>query len=304
MLTPATGAHANRLARARRRFERAQQTWLARFVARLFADDVPRLAVLLAWGSLGTLLPLVIVVSGFGGMLLRDRALADQLTRTLAEVFPGASAGLVERAVEQARRNGPTAGIIGLGLLLWNGSSFFANMESVFNLAYRVPDRNLVLQRARSLGLLLLVSAFVAVSTVAFTIGGILGSASDYLLGLLPTNLVTHADLVTALSWLVVLVDIFASFLLLYRVLPNCPVTWRHALPGAATAAVLFLLIVRLFPLYLELFGHGFEIYAAFGAFLLLMLWTYLLGIVLILGAELNAFVDPRPVGTRRWLAG
>jgi hypothetical protein len=55
---------------------------------------------------------------------------------------------------------------------------------------------------------------------------------------------------------------------------------------------VLFFVILQVFPLYLALFGRGFQAYAAFGVFLLLMFWVYLLGIVLVLGAELNAFLE------------
>jgi hypothetical protein len=55
---------------------------------------------------------------------------------------------------------------------------------------------------------------------------------------------------------------------------------------------VLFFIILQVFPLYLALFGKGFQAYAAFGVFLLMMFWVYLLGIVLVLGAELNAFLE------------
>jgi hypothetical protein len=39
-------------------------------------------------------------------------------------------------------------------------------------------------------------------------------------------------------------------------------------------------------------FGKGFQAYAAFGVFLLLVFWLYLLGLVLVIGAELNAFLE------------
>jgi hypothetical protein len=81
-------------------------------------------------------------------------------------------------------------------------------------------------------------------------------------------------------------------FLLLYKILPNKPQGWQQTLPGALLATVLFFVILQVFPLYLAVFGKGFQAYAAFGVFLLLMFWVYLLGIVLVLGAELNAFLE------------
>jgi uncharacterized BrkB/YihY/UPF0761 family membrane protein len=71
--------------------------------------------------------------------------------------------------------------------------------------------------------------------------------------------------------------------------------TFRQVLPGALLAAALFFVLLQVFPLYTTLFGQGFATYAAFGVFLLLMFWTYLLGIVLVLGAELNAFLEAFP---------
>ncbi len=256
---------------------------------------MPRLAVLLAWGSLTTLLPLLITVSGFGSLILRDPTVATRLSQMLTQALPGASAELAERALEQARERGIAAGVIGLVLLIWNGTSFFANLESVVNIVYRVEDRNLVVQRLLGLGILLAVSVVMALSTVLATFGSIVDSTSEYLLNLVPDAAVSHPALTEVLGWLVPQVAIVLSFLALYRILPNCRLSWREVLPGAAAAAVGFFLILRLFPLYLSLFGRGFEIYAAFGSFLLLMFWTYLLGIVLVVGVEINAFLG------RRW---
>ena len=93
-------------------------------------------------------------------------------------------------------------------------------------------------------------------------------------------------------GWCVSLVSACGLFLLLYRVLPHKRQGWLQALPGAVLATLLLLVILQVFPLYLTFFGQGFEVYAAFGIVLLLMFWLYLLGLVLVLGAELNAFLE------------
>jgi hypothetical protein len=93
------------------------------------------------------------------------------------------------------------------------------------------------------------------------------------------------------LGWVISIVSAIVLFLLLYKILPNKPQAWKQALPGALTAAVLFFVILQLFPLYTTLFPPN-QAYAAFGVFLLLMFWLYLLGLVLVAGAELNAFLE------------
>ncbi len=290
-----------RLAPLRRSFDAASSSALGRFLGRLLEDDVPRLAVLLAWGSLTTLMPLLITVSGFGSLILRDPTVANRLSQMLTQALPGTSAELAERALEQARERGVAAGVIGLVLLLWNGTSFFANLASVVNIVYRVEDRNLVVQRLLGLGILLVMSVVLALSTVLATFSSLLDSTSEFLQTLVPETAVSHPALTEVVGWLVPQLAIVLSFLALYRILPNCRVRWRDVLPGAAAAAFAFFLILRLFPLYLSLFGRGFELYAAFGSFLLLMFWTYLLGIVLVVGVEINVFLSPSTVvGTRR----
>ncbi len=82
-------------------------------------------------------------------------------------------------------------------------------------------------------------------------------------------------------------------FLAVYWVVPNARMRFRGIWRGALLAAVLFVAISQLFPLYLRFFGGGFAAYKTLGLFLLLMTWFYFLARILVLGAELNAFLDP-----------
>src|SRR5262249_50776108 len=66
---------------------------------------------------------------------------------------------------------------------------------------------------------------------------------------------------------------------------------WGSVIPGTVLSCVLIFLISQLFPLYVALFPPN-HAYSVFGVFLVLTFWLYLLGIVLVLGAELNAFVE------------
>src|SRR5262249_37602467 len=92
-------------------------------------------------------------------------------------------------------------------------------------------------------------------------------------------------------GWSVTIVSVLALFVLIYRILPNAQQTWRSVLPGAGLALVLVLIISQVFPLYVALFRPN-QAYAVFGVFLVLTFYLYILGIVLVLGAELNAFLE------------
>ena len=269
-----------------------QHPRVAQFVLKLVDDRVPNLAVLLAWGALSTLFPAVLGLLALAGLILQDPQRLDEFSGALFAILPGPAAGTLREVLARTRPNAGAAEIISLLLVLFNGANFFAGMESVFNSAYHVADRNLVLQRVVGVLVLLAVAALVLVSISAYGLSTLLAADSSALLSLLPFVVPGRNVLGALAGWLVSLVSTGTLFLLLYRVLPHKPQRWLQALPGALLATVLLLVILQLFPLYLTFFGQGFEVYAVFGIFLLLMFWLYLLGLVLVLGAELNAFLE------------
>jgi membrane protein len=265
---------------------------MAQFVLKLVDDRVPNLAVLLAWGALSTLFPAVLGLLALAGLILRDPQRLDEFTGALFAILPEPAAGTLRDILARTRLNAGAAEIISVLLILFNGANFFAGMESVFNSAYHVADRNLLLQRVVGVLVLLAVAALAVISISAYSLSTLLAADSSALLSVLPFAVPARNVLGAIVGWLVSLVSTGALFLLLYRVLPHKPQRWRQALPGALLATVLLLIILQVFPLYLTIFGQGFEVYAAFGIFLLLMFWLYLLGLALVLGAELNAFLE------------
>ena len=261
-----------------------QQSRAGQFLKKVLDDRVPNLGVLLAWGTPNTLFPLVLGMLAISGFVLRDPQRLDQLTGALFSLAPGQAATSLRDILTSTRDSAGAASIISVLLLLFSGSNFFANMQMVFNLAYHVQDRNFLLQRVLAVLMLLIATALLLVSTTAYGLGSAIGS--------LPMAVPVGPVLGRAVGWSVSILSAIVLFLLLYKILPNKPQGWNQTLPGALLATVLFFVILQVFPLYLTIFGRGFQAYAAFGVFLLLMFWVYLLGIVLVLGAELNAFLE------------
>ena len=139
-----------------------------------------------------------------------------------------------------------------------------------------------------------MLAGLVLVGSTAAVVGGVFGEG---LASLMPRLWATvDAGLATTGS----LIGMFFAFLLLYWVLPNTQVSLRQALPGALLGAGLFVAVLRIFPFYVALFGAGFSVYAAFGTVLVFMLWLYIVGVVVVGGAELNAFLHERS-GRSHW---
>jgi hypothetical protein len=87
----------------------------------------------------------------------------------------------------------------------------------------------------------------------------------------------------------------FVLFLAIYHVVPNRKMDWGSVWIGAAIAGVLFEILSLIFPLYLRLTGAGSGYGKTFGLLFLLMLYFYYIGIVTMVGVEINSLLHPIP---------
>jgi YihY family inner membrane protein len=208
----------------------------------------------------------------------------NQVYDALGAALPASAAGPVTDVLDGMRQGSAApAGIIAIVLLLISGSSFFTNMAAVFDQAYHVQGRNMIVERLVGLGMLVLTAALLVLSTTAAGLSSLVANVP----GVVPIGPVAAR----AIGWSVAILSVFVLFLLMYRILPNGKQTWGSVVPGTVLSCLLIFVISQLFPLYVALFPPN-HAYAVFGVFLVLTFWLYLLGIVLVLGAELNAFLE------------
>jgi membrane protein len=260
----------------------------ARFVQKFLDDRALTLASLVAWGILNTFLPLLLGIVALVGLVFGRLAAASAVEETLVAMLPAAMGTLVQDILGSVEQVAGVAGLVSLGLLLFNGSNLFVTFESVFDIAYHVPERHIITQRLVSFAGLLVLTGVVLLASGVAALDGAFGAAVESALPRLkPAIDASVANVISAIG-------LFGVFVLLYWLLPNANNSLRQSLPGAFVAATLFLVIVHVFPLYVSLFGNGFSVYAAFGTVLLFMFWLYIVGVVIVAGAELNAFlVEP-----------
>ena len=84
---------------------------------------------------------------------------------------------------------------------------------------------------------------------------------------------------------------------LVYSIAPNRRTRWRHELPGAVLATVLWLAVSLGFAGYLRLAAAGNKILGLLGGGLILLVWLYLLALALLVGGELNGVLVDRARG-------
>lgn len=264
---------------------------IGRFLSKYQADDADTMAALIAYSAIFALFPLLLGLLGLLGLILGDRERMATLVEAVQRLFPAQVTELLA-FLQETRQLSGVLSLISLAGLVWSGSALFGGMARAFNRFYGVPDRSFVQRTIMQLSMIVIFVALVVLSLLASGLATYLASTGS---AVLPAWMPGLGVVQSLVGWAVAIVAAVALFLAIYRVVPNAPLRLSQVWPGALLSAGLFFIINQSFPLYLRLFGGGFEAYKTLGLFLLLVTWFYLLARILVVGAELNAFLNPLP---------
>jgi membrane protein len=248
-------------------------------IRNFFADRCTHLAAMVAYYALLSLLPLLAIALALIGAFGRPdegSTLIDELSR----VFPGTSIDTLVSLVKSLQRNATELGIIGGASLVWTSLGFLSALESALNIIYGVPNRPFVRQK-------LLVFALVGAGLALVLVSLVVATTAQTFLDQHASGLLAQ-PLWRIASALVISTAITLGFTFtVYRLLPNTPVTSREVLPGAVVATILLQLSFAALPIYLNV-AQTLPALKAFGGIVLLLTWLYLMGNIVMLGAELN----------------
>lgn len=277
-------------------FARAVGGWrpLAGRLARWMVDGYRRvnasdLAAAVAFNALLAIVPTILLLITAAGLLLRnDELFADVVAATLW-LLPAGLGGDSIQALLQARQRSGIFAIASFVGFLWIGATFFASLGRSMNRVYEVPDPPPVHQRVRGFFVIVAFAVLFIVTTVAALLPSLfLGDAPAALpLGIGDWPLV-HG-VYRALSYVVAVLTAIILFGMLFRVVPNADQRIDDVLPGTIVTAVLFVLLVQVFPLYLNLVSGLNRIGSIFVFLPLLLGWFYVLAHLLLFGAYINA---------------
>ena len=253
------------------------------------ADGCTNLAAAISYYVLFSLIPLLIFLVSVFGFLVRDSDLQQEVIDRVMQATPldpDEGENLVTDTIESVSRVSGALTIVGILGTAWSASAMFGAVRRALNIVWKAELRRPVVQQ--KLIDLTLVAGFGALlgASIAGTAAlRAMRELSDEALGPLSTGTGFFWDIVP-LALPAVLT--FAVFLMVYRYVPNAPVRFRDAWPGALLAAVLFELLKIGFTIYVANFNNYDLVYGSLGAVMLFLLWTYLSTNILLLGAELS----------------
>jgi membrane protein len=250
------------------------------------SDNVSRLAAALAYYTLLSLAPLLVIAIAVAGFVFGEDAARDRISGELGAVVGVEAARAIQEVVKRAQA--PEAGIVssvlGVIVLFVGASGVFGELQSSMNTVWNVkpkPGRGVmgvVKDRFASFTMVLGVAFLLLVSTV---LSAALAGVGHYLGHALPGGEVVWqlANLVLSLGMVTTL------FALMFKIVPDARIAWKDVWVGAGVTAALFTLGKSLIGLYLGRSGVS-SAYGAAGSLVVLVVWVYYSAQILLLGAE------------------
>jgi membrane protein len=264
-----------------------------RVVKKFLADQAPNWAIVIAWNALFAMFPMVLVVAAILGIVLQVAGVTTTqiYTRLLSLIptDPQTAQELVKVATGVKEQTGLLA-VVGLIGLVWGGSALFGAMEQAFAVVYRVRPRNFIPGKLMSVAMVFL---FTLLTGVAVTTSSVLPALNQ--LPDVPAFLA--GGVATVLQLVVGIIAGFILFTVIYFQVPNRKLRLREVWPGALVTGILFELVTLIFPIYFRL-NKGLNAYGkTFGLFFLLMTFFYLVGLITMVGVEVNSVLFPADAG-------
>ncbi|MEO8741229.1 MAG: YihY/virulence factor BrkB family protein [Casimicrobiaceae bacterium] len=260
--------------------------WLARVYARAQRDKVSNGAAALGFYFTLAIFPAMIFVMALVPYLPIPRV-DEALMNFLAQALPTRATAIFADVVHEvtSERRGSLLSV-GLIVALWSASTGMYAVMQQLNMAYDVDEgRPFVRARAMALALTLLFGVLVLAAFSLVVLGGVIQSWLGSHFGFSELLLLFFR----LFRWVVIGLALLLAISTVYYAGPNRSHAFHFFSPGTIAATLLLIGASYGFSVYTSHFGRYSAIYGSIGAVIILMLWLYIVGLVLLIGAEIDA---------------
>jgi membrane protein len=251
-------------------------------------DKAPQLGAALAYYTVFSLAPLILLLLAIIGLLFRNdpsgawSRITEQMSYFLDKSAVDVVQGIAQKASEPGK--GTIATIIGIALAIFGASGVFGQLQDALNTIWGVkakPGAGIWgFLRARFVSFAM-IAGVCFLLLVSLVIEGVLKAFSHYIQARLPGGLAIAMSLYFVFDFAVVVV----LFALIFKVLPDVKIRWRDVWIGSVMTAMFFLIGKWALGLYLGS-GTAASAYGAASSLITLLLWIYYSSQILLFGAE------------------
>ncbi|WP_184543661.1 YihY/virulence factor BrkB family protein [Mucilaginibacter sp. FT3.2] len=251
------------------------------------SDNGLKLSASLAYYTVFSIAPLLIIVISVAGIFLKHDAATNTLYPQIAKYVGSQAALQIQDALKHLALSGKSgiAVVIGVVTLLLGASSIFIEIQDSLNIIWRVKakpksgwkqllkNRFVSFSLIISLGFLLLASLLINL---------VMDALNTWLAHFIPdlTRL-----LLKGINIGITLIVITTLFGIIFKFLPDVKIKWRDVRSGAFFTALLFMLGQYAISLYIQYTAQG-SAYGAAGSIIVILVWIYYTSAILYIGAE------------------
>ena len=251
-------------------------------------DKAPQLGAALAYYTVFSLAPLILVLLAIVGVLFRDdpAGARDKITQQMSYFLDPSAVQVVQNIAQKASQpdKSTIATIIGVALALFGASGVFGQLQDALNTIWGVRAKPglgiLGFLRARFLSFAM-VAGICFLLLVSLAIEALLKGFSHYLQSVLPGGIAIAVTVYLVCDFAVVVL----LFAMIFKFLPDMKIQWRDVWIGAVMTAILFGIGKWLLGFYLGSGAAG-SAYGAASSLITLLLWVYYSSQILLFGAE------------------
>ena len=263
-------------------------TWseiLRRTFKEASADDILGRSAQLSYYFFLALFPMLISIISVMSIFGHADYIREKLLGFLAIVLPGSASELIQKnLIEVIQGAGGLKMSFGIIFSLWSASAGMSAIMDTLNAEYEVTEGRSFIRRSATAVSLSVACAVLMVCAVTIVIAG--GSTAQiFSLG--------SSSLLRIALWPVALALVLFGFALIYYFAPDVKdQKWHWITPGALVGLALWLVVSFCLKAYLHFFDRYSATYGSLGAVIVLLLWFYLSGASVLMGAEINSVLE------------
>jgi membrane protein len=261
-----------------------------RLFLRMTQDEILMRAAALSFYFIFALFPMLLSCLVLLGMFAQNLELHTQMLRLFGRLVPSSALSLIETTVRELTFYS-SGWKLGLGLVaaVWSGSSgMSAVMDALDRFRHLRESRPLWKRKIIALALTAFISGLSIIALVIVLVGGDLVAFIGDRTGLSKGSV----GVWQVAEWPIALLFVLFSLDLIYTWGPAVRQPWRWISPGSLVALLVWLSASLFFRVYVHYFSTYSRSYGSLGGVMVLLLWLYITGLALLLGAEINAELD------------
>jgi membrane protein len=261
-------------------------------------DKAPRLGAALAYYTIFSISPLLVIVIAIAGLVLGQEAVQGQVVGTIQGLVGVNGARAIQDMIAGAhnQQRGVIATVIGIVTLLIGASGVIGQLQDALNTIWEVkpkPGNGILTMVKARIGSITIVLGTGFLLLVSLIISAAVAALGKFLSNALPGG----QTLWQGINMLLSLGTVSFMFAMLFRYVPDVKISWGNVWFGAVVTALLFTIGQFLLGLYLGKRSIG-SAYGAAGSLVIVLVWVYYTSQILLFGAEFTQVYTKRRQGS------